>query len=154
GIRSTIPAPGLTLNLTRATIRLERSRPWRIGTTPPAEGRVGCRDGRGERLSGRGRRRMEAGEAMRSDRWQRFQVWNEGPASYTGIAQHFTLDIYGRHDLIAQMDLRPKVHLSRWALLEPLVRQYRQTAPPSSITLSQHHLFMYLLIAFIEDAFI
>lgn len=154
GILSSIPAPALTLNLTRATIRMEHSRTWRIDKTNPVEDLVICLEGRGEYLIDGEHRRMEPGDAMLINRGQRFQGWNEGPASYTGIAQHFTLDIYGRHDLIAQMDLRPKVHLSRWALLEPLVRQYRQTAPPSSITLSQHHLFMYLLIAFIEDAFI
>ena len=70
------------------------------------------------------------------------------------IAQHFTLDIYGRHDLIAQMELQPKLRLSRWSFLEPLARYYRQSAPPSSVTLGQHHLFMVLLIAYIDDAFI
>lgn len=52
------------------------------------------------------------------------------------------------------MDLKPKLSLSRWPLLEPLVRHYRQSAPPSSVTLGQHHLFMVLLIAFIDDAFL
>ena len=38
------------------------------------------------------------------------------------------------------------------ALLEPLVRHYRQSAPPESVTLGQHHLFMVLLIAYIISA--
>jgi len=154
GILSSIPPSALALTMTRATIRMEHSRTWRIEKINPVEDLVICLGGRGEYLIDGDRRTMEPGDAMLITRGQRFQGWNEGRSSYTGIAQHFTLDIYGRHDLISQMELQPKVHLSRWPLLEPLVRQYRQTAPPSSVTLSQHHLFMYLLIAYIDDAFL
>ena len=154
GILSSIPPSALALTMTRATIRMEHSRTWRIEKINPVEDLVICLGGRGEYLIDGDRRTMEPGDAMLITRGQRFHGWNEGRANYTGIAQHFTLDIYGRHDLISQMDLQPKVHLSRWPLLEPLVRQYRQTAPPSSVTLSQHHLFMYLLIAYIDDAFL
>jgi len=154
GILSSIPPSALALTMTRATIRMEHSRTWRIEKINPVEDLVICLGGRGEYLIDGDRRTMEPGDAMLITRGQRFQGWNEGRANYTGIAQHFTLDIYGRHDLISQMDLQPNVHLSRWPLLEPLVRQYRQTAPPSSVTLSQHHLFMYLLIAYIDDAFL
>lgn len=154
GILSSIPPSALALTMTRATIRMEHSRTWRIEKINPVEDLVICLGGRGEYLIDGDRRTMEPWDAMLITRGQRFQGWNEGRANYTGIAQHFTLDIYGRHDLISQMDLQPNVHLSRWPLLEPLVRQYRQTAPPSSVTLSQHHLFMYLLIAYIDDAFL
>jgi AraC-like DNA-binding protein len=154
GILSSIPAAALTLTMTRATIRMEHSRTWRIDKINPVEDLVICLEGQGEYLIDGKRRRMEPGDAMLITRGERFQGWNEAKATYTGIAQHFTLDIYGRHNLISQMDLQPKVRLSRWPLIEPLVRHYRQTAPPSSVTLSQHHLFMYLLIAYIDDAFL
>ncbi len=153
GILASIPATALTLTMTRATIRMEHSKTWRIDKINPVDDLVICLEGQGEYLIDGHRMTMEPGDAMLISRGQRFQGWNEGTVTYTGIAQHFTLDIYGRHDLISQMDLQPKVRLSRWPLVEPLVRHYRQSAPPSSVTLSQHHLFMYLLIAYIEDAF-
>lgn len=154
GILSSIPPAALNLRLTRATIRMEHSHTWQIDKTNPVDDLVICLEGRGQYMIDGEARVMEPGEAMLITRQQRFLGWNEGPASYIGIAQHFTLDIYGHHDLIAQMELRPKVRLSRWGLLEPLARHYRQSAPPSSVTLGQHHLFMTFLIAFIEDAFI
>ena len=154
GILSTVPPAALSLRLTRSAIRMEHSRTWAIDKSNPVDDLVICLEGRGEYLIDGDRRTMEPGDAMLITRGQRFQGWNNGQAMYRGVAQHFTLDIYGRHDLIAQMDLRPQVRLSRWPLLEPLVRHYRQSAPPSSVTLGQHHLFMVLLIAFIDDAFL
>ncbi|MBZ7926293.1 AraC family transcriptional regulator [Ensifer adhaerens] len=154
GILSAIPPAALTLNLTRAAIRMEHSQTWRIDKSNPVDDLVICLEGRGHYLVDGEPRVMEPGDAMLISRGQRFIGWNEGPETYLGVAQHFTLDIYGRHNLIEQMDLAPKLRLARWALLEPLARHYRQSAPPSSVTLGQHHLFMVLLIAFIEDAFI
>jgi AraC-like DNA-binding protein len=154
GILSSIPAAALTLELTRAAIRMEHSQTWRIEKTNPVDDLVICLEGRGHYLIDGEERTMEPGDAMLIERHQHFVGWNRGPTDYIGIAQHFTLDIYGRHDLIGQMRLRPRVKLSRWKLLAPLVWQYRQTAPPSSVTLGQHHLFMYLLISYVEDAFI
>lgn len=154
GILSSIPPAALALALTRAAIRMEHSQTWRIDKTNPVDDLVICLEGCGHYLIDGEPRVMRPGDAMLIRRGQHFVGWNEGPDNYTGVAQHFTLDIYGRHDLIAQMELRPLLKLSRWSLLEPLARHYRQSAPPSSVTLGQHHLFMVLLIAFIEDAFI
>ncbi len=84
----------------------------------------------------------------------RFIGEHDSGIQYTGIAQHFTLSLFGHIDLINQMDLRATVKLTRWDFVEPLVRHYREIAPPSSITLSQHHLFMVILLSFLEDAFI
>lgn len=154
GILSTIPPAALTLNLTRATIRMEHSQTWKIDKSNSVDDLVICLEGRGHYLIGDDERIMEPGDAMLIPRGQRFIGWNEERQTYLGLAQHFTLDIYGRHNLIAQMDFLPKCKLSRWSFLEPLARHYRQSAPPSSVTLGQHHLFMVLLIAFIEDAFV
>lgn len=153
GILSSIPPGALTLTLTRATIRMQHSRTWRIDKENPVDDLLICLEGRGEYLIDGERFSLSPGESMLIPRNSRFIGWNEGRQTYIGIAQHFTLDIYGRHDLLAQMKLRPKVRLSRWPLQEPLVRHYRQSAPPSSVTLAQHHLFMYLLISHVEDAF-
>ncbi|WP_455919116.1 helix-turn-helix domain-containing protein [Ensifer canadensis] len=154
GILSAIPAAALTLNLTRAAIRMEHSQTWRIDKSNPVDDLVICLEGRGHYLIDGEPRVMERGDAMLISGGQHFIGWNEGRETYIGVAQHFTLDIYGRHNLIEQMQLRPKLQLSRWPFLEPIARHYRQSAPPSSVSLGQHHLFMVLLIAFIEDAFL
>ncbi|MCC8932002.1 AraC family transcriptional regulator [Rhizobium sp. 'Codium 1'] len=153
GILSAIPPAALSLTLTRAAIRMEHSHTWQIDKTNPVEDLVICLEGRGHYHVAGQPRMMEPGDAMLIRRDERFLGWNEQTETYIGVAQHFSLDIYGRHNLLAQMDLNPKVRLSRWSLLQPLVRHYRQSAPPSSVTLAQHHLFMVLLIAYVEDAF-
>ncbi|OOG69700.1 AraC family transcriptional regulator [Sinorhizobium sp. A49] len=154
GILSAIPPAALALNLTRAAIRMEHSQTWRIDKSNPVDDLIICLEGRGHYLIDGEPHVMEPGDAMLIGAGQRFVGWNEGRETYVGVAQHFTLDIYGRHNLIAQMNMRPKLQLSRWSLLEPIARHYRQSAPPSSVSLGQHHLFMVLLIAFIEDAFL
>lgn len=154
GILSSIPPAALQLNLTRAAIRMEHSRTWQIDKSNQVDDLIICLEGQGHYLIDGEKRVLDPGDAMLISRGQRFIGWNEQITMYRGVAQHFTLDIYGRHNLIAQMELKPKVRLSRWPLLEPLVRHYRQSAPPSSVTLGQHHLFMVLLIAYIDDAFI
>lgn len=154
GILSAIPPAALNLTLTRSAIRMEHSQTWAIDKSNPVDDLVICIEGEGRYLIDGVPRTMSPGDAMLITRGQRFQGWNDGPAVYRGVAQHFTLEIFGRHDLISQMELRPHLRLGRWPLLEPLVRHYRQSAPPESVTLGQHHLFMVLLIAFIEDAFL
>lgn len=153
-VLSAIPPAALSLNLTRAAIRMEHSQTWRIDKTNSVEDLVICLDGRGHYHVDGEPRTMEPGDAMLIRRGERFLGWNEDPELYLGLAQHFTIDIYGRHNFLTQMDLKPKVRLTRWQLLEPLARHYRRTAPASSVTLAQHHLFMVLLIAYVEDAFV
>ncbi len=154
GILAAIPPSALTLTLTRSTIKMEHSPSWQIDKVNPVEDLVICLEGQGEYLIDGKRRIMAPGDAMLVARGERIQGWSESPVMYRGVAQHFTLDIYGRHNLLEQMELRKHLRLSRWPLLEPMVRHYRQSAPPSSTTLGQHHLFMVILIAFIEEAFL
>lgn len=133
---------------------MEHSHTWRIDKTNQVHDLVICLDGAatycidGQTLS------LGVGEAMLVPAGARFTGRTEGTETYRGIAQHFTLAIYGVHDFIGQMVLHPKVRLSRWPLLEPLLRHYRASAPPGSVTLQQHCLFKYILIRYIEDAFI
>lgn len=154
GILAQIPPAALSLALTRSTIRMQHSASWSIDKENPVDDLVVGLEGEGHYLIGGVHHRVRPGEALLIRRNTRFIGWNPGEAAYIGAAQHFTLDIYGKHDLLAQMDLRPRVALSRWDALGPLVRQFRQTAPPSSVTLAQHHIFMVILIAYIEDAFL
>ncbi|MEP3046116.1 MAG: helix-turn-helix transcriptional regulator [Roseibium sp.] len=85
---------------------------------------------------------------------ERFQGNNAGEVDYTGVAQHFSLDLFGRADLIDQMSLKRKVRLPDWPVLQPLVQHYRSKAATTSPTLVQHHQFMLMLLAFLDAAFI
>jgi len=154
GILGRFPPGALTLNLTRSAIKMQHSSSWRIEKVNPVEDLVIALEGQGTYLIGGETLTLSQGEAMLLPRGARFVGWNEGPGVYLGVAQHFTLTVHGEHDLIAQMDLARKARFSRWDVLEPLIRHYRQSAPPSSVTLAQHHLFMVMLLAFIDDAFV
>ncbi|QDY70872.1 helix-turn-helix domain-containing protein [Qingshengfaniella alkalisoli] len=153
-VLSAIPADALRLNLTRSTIKMQHSASWSIDKTNSVEDLIICLDGRAIYLIEGEEIHLHPGDAMLIPRDTRFVGWNPSPDTYTGVAQHFSLEIFGQHDLMSQINLRRAASLGRWDTLEPLVRYYRQSAPPNSTTLAQHHMFMVLLIRFIEDAFI
>lgn len=153
GILASIPPGTLNLTLTRSTIRMQHTSSWRIEKVNPVDDLIIALDGCGEYIVAGERLRLSPGEALLIPRDTPFTGWCESTETFIGVAQHFTLEIYGRHNLLAQMHLKRKVALSRWAMLEPLVRHYRQSAPPGSVSLAQHHMFMFFLICFIEDAF-
>nr|WP_237369145.1 AraC family transcriptional regulator [Rhizobium sp. SL42] len=149
-----IPMNALALNLTRSTIRMQHAQTWRIDKSNRVHDLVICLTGsaryeiEGETLS------MVPGSAMLLNAETRFVGYSTSSEPYTGIAQHFTLDLFGRLDLMGQMQLKRSVALARWDMLEKVVRHYRETAPPYSTTLQQHHMFMFLLTEFIEQAFV
>ncbi|MEJ8474563.1 helix-turn-helix domain-containing protein [Roseibium algae] len=149
-----IPPQALNLSLTRSTIRMQHSSSWHIDKTNKVDDLVICLEGEGRYLIGDKDVSLLPGDAMFIPSGVRFRGWNPSPSPYTGIAQHFSLTIFNQHDLMAQMDLNEKVHLSRWPVLEPLVSYYRNSSPATSTTLTQHHLFMFLLISYIDDAFV
>lgn len=149
-----IPPDALTLRLARSTIKMRHTSTWRVEKSNDVHDLIVC-------ISGSARYELDdqplslsPGEAMLIPTGARFVGRMQSGPIYTGIAQHFTLDLFGHTDLISQMELRPKVRLRRWQILEPLVRHYRETAPASSTTLAQHHMFMFILIEFIEEAFV
>lgn len=154
GILGSVPPGALTLTLARSAIRMEHSPTWRIRKTNRTYDLVICLEGEGTyRIEGE-TRHLAPGDAMLIPPDTEFEGWTDGAGMYRGVAQHFSLTIYGDHDFLQQMRLRPTVRLSRWPLLEPVLRHYRASARPESVTLQQHHLFMYLLIRFVEDAFL
>ncbi len=154
GILSGIPPNALTLTLTRSAIKMLHSMTWEIDKTNAVHDLVICLQGSGSYFIEDEQIVLRPGEAMLIPANVRFVGRHASGELYTGVAQHFTLDLFGRHDLISQMHLKRVVRLSRWDLLQPIVQHYHDIAPPSSTTLLQNHLFMFLLIAFIEDAFI
>lgn len=146
----------LSLRLARSAIKMQHDHGWRIDKRNPVHDLVVC-------LTGQGRYRigpedeevlLSAGEAMLIPAHTRFRGRHSGgPETFTGVAQHFSLDLFGRGDVIQKMTLRCAVRLSDWETLGPLARHYRETTPRESTTLSQHHQFMVLLLAYLEDAF-
>lgn len=153
GVLSGIPASALTLTLTRSAIRMFHTPTWMIDKTNSVHDLVICLEGAGRyRIEGE-EFRLSPGEGMLIPRGTRFVGWSDSGAAYIGLAQHFALDLFGSHDLLARLKVRRRVRFSRWQMVEPLARHYRATAPASSTTMLMHHAFMVLLNEFIEDAF-
>ncbi|QLF71231.1 helix-turn-helix transcriptional regulator [Peteryoungia desertarenae] len=148
-----IPMNALALTLTRSTIKMQHSSTWRIDKSNRVHDLVICLTGRGRYEVEGEEIWMEPGSAMLLPAETRFVGAAVSSELYTGVAQHFTVDLFGRLDLIKQMQLKRSIRFSRWDMLEKLVSHYRETAPPYSTTLLQHHVFMVLLISFIEEAF-
>ncbi|MDR7124635.1 AraC-like DNA-binding protein [Pseudorhodobacter sp. 4114] len=155
GVLAGIPVRALDLTLTRSAIRMRHSHSWLIDKVNTVHDLVICLSGTGDYLLDDAPVRLTPGMAMLIPAGTRFVGRNPDPDQlYTGLAQHFRLDLFGTHDLFARMTCRRVVTLSRWPMLEPLVRHYRATAPASSTTLVMHHAFMVILNEFIEDAFV
>lgn len=152
GILAGLPPSGLTLTLTRSTIRMLHTATWWVDKENSVHDLVIPLEGAGEYRLGGERVRLEPGEAMLIPARTPFFGRHAGGGIYSGIAQHFTLELFGR-DLIGRMRLATRARLSRWDLLAPIARHFHDIAPPSSTTLAQHHLFMVLLLAFLDDAF-
>lgn len=150
-----MPMRSLSLRLARSTIKMTHSRTWRIDKLNPVHDLVICLTGRGRYWIGEEEVTLAPGEAMLIPAYQRFRGRHDGgDALYTGVAQHFTLDLFGRGDILSQMRLRRVVALSQWDSLRALTEQYHAAASPAATTLIQHHQFMVLLLAYLEDAFL
>lgn len=154
---SHIPMRSLSLRLARSTIKMQHNNRWKVDKLNPVHDLVIC-------LSGRGQYRFDdtsevvelsEGMAMLIPAYTRFRGSHPGgDETFTGIAQHFSLELFGRGDMIQNTRLKRHVALPNWDVLGPIVSLYRKTADPGSTTLSQHHQFMVLLLAYFEAAFL
>lgn len=147
----------LSLRLARSTIKMRHEKKWRIDKLNPSHDLVICLTGRSVYRIGENPEpvQLEPGHAMLIPAFTRFRGEHGGGSELlTGVAQHFSLDLFGRGDFIQQIELKRTVKLSHWDTLGPLVRHYRETTPKGRTTLAQHHQFMVLLLAYLEDAFI
>ncbi len=151
---SRIPVQALSLRLARTPIRMQHSPNWRINKINPVHDLVFCLSGTASYLIDGEQISLHTGEAMLIHARERFRGTNAGAGDYTGVAQHFSLDLFGRADLVDQMRLKRTTPLSNWPMLKPLVQHYREMAATTSPTLVQHHQFMVLLLAFLNDAFL
>lgn len=152
---SHIPMRSLSLRLARSTIKMRHDARWRIDKVNPVHDLIVCLTGSGQYLVGDDPApiALAPGDALLVPAYTRFRGRSGGDGLFTGIAQHFTLELFGRGDFIAQMALERSIRLPNWSVLLPLVRHYRETTPIGSTTLAQHHQFMVILLAFLEASF-
>lgn len=154
---SHIPMRSLSLRLARATIKMHHDKRWKVDKLNPVHDLIICLSGRGTyRFPGSHEEiALSEGQAMLIPAYTRFRgTHGGGDAPLTGIAQHFSLDLFGRGDLIQSMRFKRCVTLSNWETIGPLVALYRRTAGIGGTTLAQHHQFMVLLLDFFEQAFL
>lgn len=152
---SRVPVQALSLRLSRSTIKMQHSSRWKIDKLNPVHDLVICLTGGARYEIMQHQIELAPGDAMLIPAYTRFRGAHAGGEdAYTGIAQHFSLELFGRGDVIAQMQLEPKVRLTNWSALEPLVTHYRESSSTTATTLPQHHQFMVLLLEYLQDAFV
>lgn len=150
-----IPTQSLTLRLARSPIKMVHTPRWKVDKINPVHDLVICLSGRAEYQIGRDTIPIAEGDVLLIPAYTRFKGCHKGgPENYIGVAQHFSLDLFNRGDLIQSMALRPYVQLGDWASLKPLISLYREKSSAMTTTLQQHHQFMVILLAFLRDAFI
>ncbi|WP_045680699.1 helix-turn-helix transcriptional regulator [Martelella endophytica] len=154
GVLDGLAANALNLTLTRSVIRMLHTSTWSTDKINKVHDLVICLTGCGEYEIAGEHFEMKPGRAMMIPAGERFVGRSVSKELYTGVAQHFRAEIFGRMDLFKQMDCRLWVDLPRWEMIQPLARHYRENSPLSSTTFAQHHMFMVLLTEFIEAAFI
>jgi len=149
-----IPPDVLRLNMTRSTIRMRHDVNWRVDKSVDQHDLVVCLTGSGEYLINGRRVSLAPGEGMLIPGGSHFVGWRATRGLYTGIAQHFRLDLFNEVDLLSQMELHTTARFRRWEMIEPMVRYYREIAPSTSTNLIQQHMFMFILLEFLDAAFI
>lgn len=154
GILDGLAVNALNLTLTRSAIKMLHTSTWTTDKTNRVHDLVICLTGRAEYEIDGETFEMKPGRAMLIRAGQRFIGRSLSKELYTGVAQHFRAEVFGRMDLLDQLEYHKWVDLPRWDMIEPLARHYRESVPLSSTTFSQHHMFIVLLTEFIEAAFI
>ncbi|SMY07574.1 helix-turn-helix domain-containing protein [Flavimaricola marinus] len=151
----TIPTQSLNLRLARSPIPMRHTPRWKIDKINPVHDLVVCLSGRGAYQIGGEEVEVSEGDAMLIPAYTRFLGRHGGgDENYTGVAQHFSLELFSRGDMIQSMSLRRRVRLSDWDSFKSLITLYRDKSSAMTTTLQQHHQFMVILLAFLRDAFV
>ena len=144
----------LSLKLARSTIDMSHGSRWRVDKLNPVHDLILCFEGRARYWINDEEFTLSSGEAMLIPAYQRFRGKNDLKGQpYIGMAQHFTLDLFGRGNVINQMRLARKAKLPDWKTLGPFAWQYRESTSRRATTLVQHHQFMVILLSFLEVAY-
>lgn len=153
---NSMPMQTLQLRLPRSPIKMDHASTWTVDKINPNHDLIIGLTGLGIYQIGETGEYVvvRPGHAMLIPRNTRFRGQHSGDKeNFTGVAQHFSLDLFERGDLIEQLKLQRSVQLPNWEVLQPLVQQYHQQSAPGTTTLAQHHQFMVLLLAYLEEAF-
>lgn len=152
---SMMPMKALSLRLTRSVVKMWHGPGWSVDKLVPVYDLIIPLTGSGAYLIEGQQITLSPGQAMLIPPYTRFQGKRaDARTQYTGIAQHFSLELFGKGEFLPQMALRRVIDFPDWDRLHPLVRLYHDTSPRDATTLAQHHLFMVLLLAVLEQAFI
>ena len=149
-----IPADVLRLTMTRSAIKMRHAPDWRVDKRVDQHDLVVCLSGSGRYLIDGRPTTLSPGEGMLIPAGSHFLGWRTTAGLYTGIAQHFRLELFNDVDIISQMELRPTARFRRWETVGPVVRYYREIAPATSTNLIQQHMFMYILLEYVDAAFV
>ncbi|RPE71666.1 AraC family transcriptional regulator [Pacificibacter maritimus] len=151
---SGIPTHAVGLQLTRSTIKMTHSPTWRVDKSNPVHDLIICLTGAGKYNINGETVILTPGQALLVPAGTRFQGQTHTQDRYTGVAQHFSLTLFGTVDMLSQMSLIQSTPMPNWDVFRPLVQHYHDTAPETSTTLGQHHMFMVILLAYLEAAFL
>ncbi len=127
---------------------------WRVEKSIDQHDLVVCLTGTGDYLLNGKRVTLGPGEGLLIPGGSHFRGWRSTADLYTGIAQHFRLDLFNEVDLLSQMELHTTARFRRWEMMQPVVSYYREIAPSTSTNLIQQHMFMFILLEFLDAAFI
>ena len=148
-----LPAGSLTLDLPRTLIRMHHDKKWRVDKRITCHDLLICLTGKARYLLNDEPVTISEGQALWIPAETRYRGRNIGTGLYTGPAQHFRLMLFNEVDLFSLISVRRQVTFTRWAEIRPLVKFYLQVSPKESNSLQQHHLFLTLLLEFINEAF-
>ncbi len=150
-----MPMSSLSLRLARTTIKMKHAPSWKVDKLNPVHDLIICLTGKAIYNIGDEQLEVSPGDAFLIPAYQRFRGKHGGGSElYTGVAQHFSLELFGRGDVIRQMKLQRKIQLPDWDALCPLVQHYLASSHATNTTLPQHHQFMVLLLAYLQQAFL
>ena len=122
GILDGLAVNALNLTLTRSAIKMLHTSTWTTDKINRVHDLVICLTGRAEYEIDGDTFEMKPGRAMLIRAGERFIGRSRSKELYTGVAQHFRAEIFGRMDLLDQMEYSRWVDLPRWEMIEPLAQ--------------------------------
>jgi len=150
-----LPVKALTLRLPQPPIRMQHDESWIVDKLNAYHDLIVCLGGKGVYEFESKKVTLEPGDVLLIPAFTRFYGRHGGGSeSYTCLAQHFSLELFSDGDMIDQLELECSVTLPRWESLAPLVNLYCDTNTSNTTSLTQHHQFMVILLAYLDEAFI
>lgn len=148
------PMGALSLRLARRPIPMVHGPDWTVDKVVPAYDLIVALQGRALYEVDGTTFELEEGEGFLIPAYTRFRGrFLEGHPTYKGMAQHFTLHLFNRGDVIQTMKLARKARFRNWPQIRALVELCLLADPETATNVPQHHQFMVILLAFLEEAF-